>query len=359
MKLLLVFDGIDESEMHLALRLHQRPDIDLQVFCSMRCRRFPQLQAAGVSVSQFRTRAKLDFNAILRLRRRLSEGRFDVVHAFTSKTLANVLLATTGFSSKPSVVGFRGVIDRIHRWDPASWLTYLHPRLSGLACISNCTFEAMKASGVAPEKLKTIYLASAENGALASRQVVRRELEIADDAFVVGFVGNIRPVKGVDVLLRAALELAHCNDIRWVLVGAVRDKNIVKLAQDPRLAGRVQLLGFRSDAVRLQAAFDICVLPSRKEGFGKAIMEAMRGGVCPVVSDVGGLPELVRHQRDGLVVPPDDPPALAAAIRKLQQQPELRRTYADSAARRIAEHFNIDGFTHDTLQLYQQARRAA
>jgi glycosyltransferase involved in cell wall biosynthesis len=111
---------------------------------------------------------------------------------------------------------------------------------------------------------------------------------------------------------------------------------LAKRAGELGLGDRVELLGLRNDLPELAAAADLFVQPTVYEAFGLAVAEAMACGLPVIASRVGGLPELVRHQETGLLVPPGDPWALAEAIDQLASQPEVRRRMGEAARRQAA-----------------------
>ena len=117
----------------------------------------------------------------------------------------------------------------------------------------------------------------------------------------------------------------------------------------------VHFLGFRPDAARLAGACDVAVMPSiEREGLPKAILESMALGIPPVVTDVGGLPELVEDGKCGYVVPPRDAEALRDALRALAQNAELRRRFGAAARARIEGPFNFRHTAEKTLALYRR-----
>jgi glycosyltransferase involved in cell wall biosynthesis len=150
-----------------------------------------------------------------------------------------------------------------------------------------------------------------------------------------------------------------------LLIGKVADPVIDRLAADPRVRDRVRLVGHRADAAALVSGADLFVMPSRAEALCQALLEAMHQGVCPVVSDVGGMKEVVRHGQDGLVVPQEDPQALAEAIRQLHANRSLANAFAASARQRVAETFTPQKMAERTFALYRRVlatgtrRRAA
>ncbi|MCA9177787.1 MAG: glycosyltransferase family 4 protein [Planctomycetales bacterium] len=366
MKLLQLFHNLNVGATEMAVQLAARPDVELTVMCEPESKRQLDLKDAGIDVRPLQFRSKLDWQAVRVLRRELQRQRYDVVHAFTSRTMAGAMLATTWLPAAPAIVGYRGIMDPVRKLDPASWLTFLHPRLKAVSCISDSCRSGLEQSGVSRPVLRTIHL-----GLVPSPGVEQtwEQYGIPANAFVAVFVGNIRPVKGVDVLLAAAKQLfegdtfpgvngargesMHSGPLHFALIGEVRDQAISELAKSPALRDRVHLLGPVPNAQRLLGNASLFVMPSRREGLCKSLMEAMSRGVCPVISNVGGMPELVRHEQDGLVVEPEQPAALAAAIRRLVEDHSLRQRLAASAQQRIESEFSVERMTERTHQLYK------
>lgn len=171
---------------------------------------------------------------------------------------------------------------------------------------------------------------------------------------VVTTVANLRAEKGHDVLLRAAALVGReCPDARFQLVGAGPMREA--LEQDAaRLGvnGVVSFLGHREDVPALLHESDLFVLPSRTEAFPNGIVEAMAAGLPVVASDVGGVPELVAADRTGILVPPGDPEALAAAILRLMREPEMCARYAAEARRVIEARYSFDRMVGQFEELY-------
>jgi glycosyltransferase involved in cell wall biosynthesis len=156
-------------------------------------------------------------------------------------------------------------------------------------------------------------------------------------------VGRLSPRKGTDVAVRALAALpAH---VTLDLAGSVfpgyewYEAELRALVDELGLAGRVRFLGFVPSVWTAHAAGDIVLVPSRVEPFGNTAVEGQLAGRPVVVSDTQGLVEIVEHGKTGLVVPPDDPAALAAALRTLLDDPayaaELAATGREEARRRF------------------------
>lgn len=311
------------------------------------------LVEAGIPVSRLAIRNRLDFKAVWILRRMLRQLSPDVIYAPRNRSLSVTLMATWG--TKYPVAGYRGTMGHLSRWDPASWLTYLHPRLAHIACVSEAVRQYLLKMKISETKLSTIYKGHRVSWYEGRDSVDLSSFGIPAGAFVVGFTGNIRPVKGVDVLLQSLAFIPESHNIHFCLVGEVRDPSIKALCESPFIAGRAHFSGYQRDASRFCRNFDVFVMPSvEREGLPRAVIEAMAQGVAPIVSSVGGQPELVEDGVSGLVVPPRDPKRLAEAIMTLFSSPELRRQLGDQARRRIDTEFNVEITTQKMLSMFSR-----
>jgi glycosyltransferase involved in cell wall biosynthesis len=173
--------------------------------------------------------------------------------------------------------------------------------------------------------------------------VQRRELRTAlgagDEDFLVGGVGRIVPGKGFDVLIRAFDE-ARLPGSKLVIVGDGRELERLRHLAVPN----VDFTGYRADAKRCFQAFDLFVSPSRREPFGRVIIEALDAGTPVVATDVAGPRDIARHYPMELV-PPDDVAALAQALRNAHAGPrtrlslDLSQYHIDNVARRILDAY--------------------
>jgi glycosyltransferase involved in cell wall biosynthesis len=174
-------------------------------------------------------------------------------------------------------------------------------------------------------------------------------------------VGNIRHVKGHDVLIRAAaIVLREYPEVTFKVVGEVLEDNYFQslraLVRELQLTDRFVFAG-GSQSIREQLAeSNIFVLPSRSEGFSNAIIEAMAAALPVVATDIGGNAEAVVSGVSGFLVPVEDPLALASALMRLIAAPELR-TRMGMAGREIAEkRFSNDAMMRNTVVVYDQLR---
>ena len=211
-----------------------------------------------------------------------------------------------------------------------------------------------------------------------SREQARENLKIPGDDFVIGFVGRLHPVKGVDVLIKAlALLLRQSAHYFLVLAGdGPQRKSLETLTSQLGIIERVRFLGMRDDIPEVMAAFDVGVIPSRQQPIGRVSLELqlnwggrvaaelMRMKVPVIASGKKGQSELLKDRITGLLTQEDNPQEIAEAIRQLADDKELHRQLIDNAYR-FCERFNVDEHVRQIVRIYRdvaassQARGAA
>ncbi|MEQ1826038.1 MAG: glycosyltransferase family 4 protein, partial [Pirellula sp.] len=150
---------------------------------------------------------------------------------------------------------------------------------------------------------------------------------------------------------------AQCADlpqIYFLILGEQKDPLVTQLATDSRLVGRLKMAGHVHDAQRFMKVFDLFVMPSRREGLCRALLEAMDQAVCPVVSDAGGMKEMVRHELDGMVFPTENESLLLAAIRQLYHDRTTLAKYGSSAQERVRAMCSPANFANRLEAMYMR-----
>jgi glycosyltransferase involved in cell wall biosynthesis len=181
---------------------------------------------------------------------------------------------------------------------------------------------------------------------------LREELGIPAGAPLVGSIGLLNDAKGFDVLVEAATHLPPATHVLIVGHGE-REARLRAQAESLGLAERVHLAGWRDDLHPALDAMDVFALPSRWEGLPYALLEAMAAGLACVSTDVNGSRDILGVEPPcGLLVPRQDPPALAAALVRLLQDERLRTELAGRAPARVAEAFTLEHMVERTLALY-------
>lgn len=174
--------------------------------------------------------------------------------------------------------------------------------------------------------------------ATVNRCTVREELGIKDSEFVLGFVGRLTPDKGI-TLLHEALEIldSEASDFRMLIVGEADPGVKVE-----KISGRdreILFTGWTEEPWRYMAIMDLLVLPSKREGYPNVVLEANACGVPVVTTHATGAVDSVVHGKTGMIVPVDNPAALASTVKLLRENEKFRTRLAAAAQRRAEEDF--------------------
>ena len=197
------------------------------------------------------------------------------------------------------------------------------------------------------------------------RKSVLEELGLIEPLLLIGFFGNLvqrkRPLVFVETMARLK-GIAPGQRVIGLMLGEPRqnlEKEISNRAEELGLGGEIRLLGFRSDPERWLAACDCLVVPSVDEPFGRTLIEAMLLGTPVVGADSGGNREAIRHGQTGLLVPPDDPLAFAAAIHRLASSAHpLRQAIVEAARADASGRFGTARHANAVMAIYDRILRS-
>jgi glycosyltransferase involved in cell wall biosynthesis len=212
----------------------------------------------------------------------------------------------------------------------------------------------------------SVELQPAPNQELGLR--FRADLGIAEDALLLGVVGQITPWKAQHTAIRA-LDLVRRSfpDVTLLIAGSAKFlgrrrydnpaylERLRSLTTDLSLDGSVRFLGERRDVSALMSALDLLLVPSAEEPFGRVVVEAMLAGTPPLATSVGGPAEVIDDGRTGFLIPPGDPRPWADRILELTDAPE-RRARIGSAAVTAARAFTPERHVRELIQTYERLR---
>lgn len=350
MRVLVIVGKSDLPEAYLIAGLAAQ-GVDVRILADPSSPFIEMWEGAGVQIGTLKIESRLDRAVRESVKRELTSFDPDIVHAFTNHGLAVALPGVKQHRAK--LVAYRGTTGHLRIWDYGARSTYLNKRVDAISCVADAVRNYLLKYGAPPEKLVTIPKGHDPIWYESTAPVSREELGLASDAVVIGCVANMRKVKGVPVLLEAVASLPDFPRVQVALVGEARDRATRSIARRPGLENRVIFTGYQANAYRLVRTFDIFVMPSLdREGLPKAVVEAMIQGVPPIVSDAGGLPEIVENGVSGLVVSAGRIRPLRVALERLIADVGLRQKLAAGARERIESKFSVKNTVERTHQLY-------
>jgi glycosyltransferase involved in cell wall biosynthesis len=313
-------------------------------------RSLPPMEAAGLSV-QVREGGETDhLDALAWLDRRVSAWRADVI--WTSLTRATLLGQLVGLRRRLPVVSWQ----HSAYLKPANLaLLQATQRLSSLwigdsHCVAALTAERL---GVPPERLAVWPLFAAD--AAAPRAQPWRPGE----PLRLGTLGRLHRAKGYDILIAALARLqsicfAPLPPFEVRIAGAGEQRVPLEAAIAAAGLTNVRLTGFETDTRRFLADLHLYLQPSRREGLCIAAHEAMQAGLPTIVSAVGEMPHSVRDGETGVVVPPDDPEALAQALAWLLSHPERLAGMGAASRARVLDRMGAAAFAQAGAEIFQR-----
>ncbi|HEX6576204.1 MAG TPA: glycosyltransferase family 4 protein [Gemmatimonadaceae bacterium] len=301
-------------------------------------------RAAGLAVAAIPMAADWDVRAARRIRARMRAWNVDLVHAHDARSHALAMIALLGRNRMPLVVTRRVA------FTPRSARVKYGPRVTRFIAISNAVRDAMTHGGVDPARISVVHSGIALPTATGNRRDWRAELGWASDSVVAGIVGAMTSEKGVDQLesLGESLDAATRSRLRLVLLGGTRSPVTTVGGVTAHSAG------FVNDIEPAMAGLDMLIHPSRSEGLGTSIIDAMALGVPPVAFAVGGIPEVIEHEVSGILVPAGDVRSMAKWVARLAGDPLLRERLGNAAASR-AQTFDASRMTKETEAVYNRA----
>lgn len=293
------------------------------------------------------------FTDVLSLRRAIRSAGIELLHPHDnlSKLLGGVAASSLRL---PTVAHCHDLLGA--GWVDRMLLAAQRLLMNRIIAVSGSVRDRFLLSGVDPDQVRLI-----ENGIDTTRftpgfsSLSRAEFSIPEAHTVIGIIGMFDPVKGHVYLLKAIRQLREIGvrDLTCLVVGEGRlEAELRDYAKAAGIEQSVRFLGYRRDIPDLLARMDIVVMPSLKESFGIVAVEAMAMKVPVIASRIGGLEEVVEHERTGLLVPPGDAVALADAIRRLAENPGMRTAMGETGRRRVEDRFSIELTVRRTEDLY-------
>lgn len=318
---------------------------------------------AGFATHGVRMRKSFDLPAVWSLARVLRQVGADVVNTHSSRdtTLAGLAarLPWAYGEQRPRVVRTRHLILPITS-------TFTYARLPDqVVAVSHAVRNYLLSRGIAPEQVTTVPtgvdFSRFDHGVVPAD--LRRELGLPQDAVLVGTVAILRRKKGHHVLLEAVARLRDhpaCDRLRFVFAGdGPQTENLKAQIAQLGLADRVFLLGLRRDIPAVMAGLDLFVLPTLEEALGTSYIEAQAMGLPVIGTRVGGVPETMKEGETGLLVPAEDPEALAAALASLAEAKERRQQMGQAASRFVRQTYSLEGMVEGMERLYRRLLEAA
>ena len=316
-----------------------------------------ELCRRGLEPIIIESRGSFNLPFLRELIRLIRRERVDIIQSHLLGS--NVYCALAGLlTRRPVVATFHGAVD-INPNERFRALKYglLNAGVSRFIAVSKGLQDYIADAGLLNlNKTRVIY-----NGIALDRyhrreqQPLRQQLQLNDSARLVGSLGNVRPAKAYDVLVRTAAALNQTN-VHFVIAGDIKEKLMPPLRDlmaELGVSERIHFIGFCDDSAGFLGQLDAFLLCSRSEGFSISTIEAMATGLPLVATRCGGPEEIVTDLQDGILVANEDHQALAAALQLVLSDPERAGQLAGAARQTAMERFSVAQMLTAYGEVYQ------
>tara|TARA_Y100000588_G_C14135960_1_gene873805 strand:- start:202 stop:1311 length:1110 start_codon:yes stop_codon:yes gene_type:complete len=314
-----------------------------------------ELRKAGVVITTTSRKPGFDVSLIRALREHIKKHKIDIVHCHQYTPWVYGALASA-FTKTKVIFTEHG---RFYP-DSSSWKRkYINPLLLALTArvtaISKATKIALSKFEYIPEEhVDVVYNGIAPLKIAATKEITRRELDIPNNAFILGTIARLDPIKNQKLMIKAFANVAvKVKHIYLVIVGdGDLRKELESLTKQLNIVERVRFTGYKSNPTKYLELMDIFLLPSLSEGTSMTLLEAMSIGKPCIVTNAGGNPEIVTHLETGLVTENDNEEELTAAIESLIDSPVIAN-YSKNALVRFNTQFQVNRMMEQYINLYK------
>lgn len=311
-------------------------------------------QRQGVSVNALPFLSRLDPWSLSGLRRIIRQFQPEVIHVHTARACFLVVLAQLTRKTG-RLIFYRGAIRKFNPLSPSDWAIFRSKRIDLFHCQTRAVAESLAAMGV-PQNRITVAPNIGYEPAQFQNIPVPPEFARRSCRYRIGAVANYRKVKGLEYLVdAAAILLERGLDIELFLIGKDEKKRLSSYVAKSKVRDRTRLTGPISNPAGVMSTFDCLVVPSLSESLGKVAVEAMACGVPVVATRVGGLPELIEHGKNGLLVAPANAKELADAVQIVLATPDLSEKLRENGLQTFKEKFTDERVAEHFLELYRRA----
>lgn len=303
-------------------------------------------------------RNEVDLSAAWKLSRIVRQSKPTIVHAHDphAVAMAGLALSFGGTTPAPRLVASRRVDFHLQSHSFSRWK---YRQVERFIAASVAIRDVLVADGIPAAQISVVHDGiDVDRVSRLPAVDIHTELWLPHGVPTLVNVGALVGHKGQKHLIDAMVHVRQrVPDAHLVIFGEGELRQALeKQIHDRGLGRHVQLAGFREDVLSVIRSADLFVMSSVTEGLGSTVLDAMAMGLAVVGTTAGGMPEVVVDDETGLLVPPADPVALAAAIVNLLQDSERRAEMGRAGLARVSDRFGVDQLIEGTLAAYQEAR---
>ncbi len=300
-------------------------------------------------------RGSFDFRTAQAIKRICWENKTHIIHMHSSKSHSIGVLSTVLGNPIPLVLSRRVDFRPSNSW-PTRW-KYNHPSIKRILCVSEKIREIMRDYVRDKEKCITVHSGIDTSRVFECPPVnqLRVEFNIPEESIVIGNTSALEDHKDYYTFIDTIASLKHDGiPVTALIIGTGSlERDLKSYAASKGLDGSIIFTGFRTDIVQLLPCLDVFLMTSKEEGLGTSILDAFLAGVPVVATSAGGIPEMVVHDRTGLLAPVGDSKTLARLVEELIGDAHLRNRIVENARIKVQE-FSKQVTAKKTLAVYEE-----
>lgn len=316
-----------------------------------------RIESLGIPVCVEELPRSLDPRWLIKIARFLRKERIEAVHSheFAMNIHMAILAKILGLPHVATVHGKKNYADRGLRRLVYRVISHWSHIVAVSEDVKNFLVDTV---GISAEKVEVIPNGiDVDDYKLEQSEIdsCRAGLGCREGDFLICAVGNLYPIKGHSFLVEAMHSIVATQPTAKLVIAGRGDEqqHLQQLIDSLGITDNVKLLGFRDDVKSILSSSDLFVMPSLSEGLPLALLEAMASRVPVVVTDVGGMPQVIEHQRTGLVVPPSDSAGLRNSIATMMSDQAVANAMADAAYRELGVSYSMVTMLRRYASLYR------
>jgi len=347
-----------ERQLYFLVTELQKRGIQNLLICNSDSEIEDRLRHTGIPFHHLSMKNPLNPDTASKLRKLIESLECDIVHLHTPTVHTLTVLAGISGLDIPMVLHRRTFFPIKN--NPLTKFKYRYRGIRRIICISAAIKYYVDRALKKPQKSSIIHDGidiSDESyiGNDESKQLILDELNLPQDVKIVGNISAISIEKDYEVFVRVAEEVGHSMpEVHFLIIGKGDQEIIIRnLVEQKSLGERVHFLGFRDDLDKILPGLDLLLMPSKREGLGTAILDAFLAKVPVVSTNVGGIPELVMHEKTGLASDPEDFESLLKNVMRILWDPDLASHLIKNAYEHV-QSFSKERMADKTASIYAE-----
>ncbi|RXT14642.1 glycosyltransferase [Ammoniphilus sp. CFH 90114] len=350
------------AEQHILQLLTLLPHYGLKgkVVCFYEAGFSHELRNRGIEVEVLKF-DRFDFRLLSGLREVFEREQPLIIHTHGVKANFFGRLAARKFPHIPLVTTIHSLL----RFDYTNQLAYFFAYrmekwtrsfTDRFIAVSRSIADYLQEEGIESKKISVIHHGIDVDQFSQGKAVLRDELGLSPDDYLIGVVSRLVKIKGMDYAISAMPKILQANPrAHLVIVGSGPEEAELKAAvEQHHVTGHVHFVGFRKDIANCLHSFDCFVSASLSEGLGLNILEAMAASLPVVVTGVGGVIDFTQDRKNGLLIEPQSSEDIAIKVIELMNNPGFAKSLAEEAFRQVEQSFSLHAMLTNTVRLYEQ-----